>query len=489
MRRMTTNTHPVPFDDLDEVWAREYLRVSYDKSGRVRSNEEQHDDNLPHVERHHWRLGVPYEDVGSASKYQRKRRLDFERLIADLTAGTFDARVMILWEGSRGSRKVSEWAHLLELIAAVDNRIWVTTDRRLYDPSTPRDWKTLMEDAVESEYEARKTSRRTRRSSNANADAGTFSGGRRPFGYEADGVTVNKDEATIIRRCVKLAIAGRSIRTLAAELNRAGVKTTAGNDWSCGPLKQMLTSARIVGKRVHHGVVVGDAAWPAIIDEATHKRLVAIVATRAPIGRRGRTTWLLTGLLRCSRCGANLQADTDRHGIRRYVCRAGPGQKGCGRLGIRAENVEELLGDLATERLADVEARRHAAVGPDDSDELAALDEIAAMRVEAADDRALGVAKGGISRGAYNDLVAGLDRRQAMIEAALAGKVRDVAPLDFVAAEGFVGRAWSDLDVDDRRHVLDALIDHVTVAPATTLGSKTFEPGRITKPGLIVWRV
>lgn len=475
----------IPFDELDLIEAREYLRVSTDRSGRVRSNEEQHDENRPALEvamrgrAVSW--GAPYEDVGSASKYQRKRRADFDRLIADLTHGTFGARVLVLWEGSRGSRKVSEWAAMLEHVARLGVRIWVTMDRRLYDPSTPRDWKALMEDAVDHEYEVRKTSARVLRSVNANGEVGAYGGGRRPFGYNADGMSKNDDEARTIKRCARWAIAGKSARWIAGAINDEGVLTTAGNPWTSGTLKRMLTSPRIMG-RTPKGA---PAQWPAIIDEATHRRVVATLSTRSPVGRRARTSWLLTGLLRCELCGESLTSSTDTKGTRRYFCRKGVGFRGCGRLAIRAADLEELLGDLASERLADVDARRSAIGGPDDGDELRELDQIAARRVELGDD----YAAGRISRETKNADAAALDRHQKRVEAALAAKVREHSPLDFVATEAFVGRAWDELTVDDQRHVLDALIDHVTVAPASVRGSKTFEVERVTSPGRIVWRV
>ncbi|MET7727737.1 recombinase family protein [Streptomyces mirabilis] len=60
-------------------------------------------------------LGEPYEDTGSASRYQRKSRDGFDKLIDDLKKDTFGADVLILWESSRGSRKVGEWITLIEL--------------------------------------------------------------------------------------------------------------------------------------------------------------------------------------------------------------------------------------------------------------------------------------------------------------------------------------------------------------------------------------
>jgi site-specific DNA recombinase len=61
----------------------------------------------------------------SASRYGRKLRKDFADLLADLERGRFDAHVLMMWESSRGTRKVGEMVTLIELCEARDKFIWV----------------------------------------------------------------------------------------------------------------------------------------------------------------------------------------------------------------------------------------------------------------------------------------------------------------------------------------------------------------------------
>ncbi len=93
------------------VHARDYLRVSLDRSGRARSLEEQHADHQRAAEEYGWVLdGDSYRDTSvSASRYSRKVRDDFNRLITDLEHDRFGAQVLMIWESSRGSRRVGEW--------------------------------------------------------------------------------------------------------------------------------------------------------------------------------------------------------------------------------------------------------------------------------------------------------------------------------------------------------------------------------------------
>jgi site-specific DNA recombinase len=94
---------------------REYLRVSKDRSGRMRSPAEQHDENLAAAQRRGVQLGEPYTErraIG-ASRYSRGTRDDFDQLLGDISAGRFGADELWLWESSRGSRKVPEWVTLI----------------------------------------------------------------------------------------------------------------------------------------------------------------------------------------------------------------------------------------------------------------------------------------------------------------------------------------------------------------------------------------
>src|SRR6266567_5443082 len=128
-----------------QLKGREYLRVSQDRSGRARSVEEQHDDNLKAAEAHGFSInGEAYSDVSlSASRYATKVRGDFGRLLADLGRGRFGADVLVLWESPRGSRKVGEWVTLIELCETA--RIHVTTNGRTYDPANARDRRSMLE--------------------------------------------------------------------------------------------------------------------------------------------------------------------------------------------------------------------------------------------------------------------------------------------------------------------------------------------------------
>ena len=69
-------------------------------------------------------------------------------------------------------------------------------------------------------------SRRIRRKHEEIALAGGVSGGgSRPFGYEADKITVRPDEAAVVRECVTRLLAGEAVRSICASLNERCTQT------------------------------------------------------------------------------------------------------------------------------------------------------------------------------------------------------------------------------------------------------------------------
>lgn len=117
------------------------------------------------------------------------------------------------------------------------------------------------------------------------ASEGKWRGGPRPFGYQADGVTINEDEALIVKDVAERFLSGESLSMLTRELNASGIrsarKTKANPDgaaWTTASLKAVLRRARNAGlvEHVRLGKVY-PAEWPAILDESQWRRINAVL--------------------------------------------------------------------------------------------------------------------------------------------------------------------------------------------------------------------
>ncbi|MGH3696912.1 MAG: recombinase family protein [Pseudonocardiaceae bacterium] len=331
--------------------ARDYLRVSLDRSGRARSLEEQHADHVRVAGEQGWTLGeCSYRDESvSASRYSSKVRGGFDALIADLEADRFGAGVLMIWESSRGSRRVGEWVRLLELCEQRSVWIFVTTHGRCYDPGNGRDRRSLLEDAVDSEYESAKMSTRGRRAAAANAVAGRPHG-RIPYGYRRvfDPQTrvllaqePEPGEAEVVAELYRRLIQGHSLKGIARDLGQRGIRTRSGAVWTPQHLRSLAIKPVYAGLRSHNpggsgagrlvdldGLLEGQ--WPGLVSRAEWFAVQRLL--RAPerkTTRPGRAKHLLSHIGRCGVCEAVLTvAYRDSGADPLYLC----GSKGCVRI-------------------------------------------------------------------------------------------------------------------------------------------------------------
>jgi DNA invertase Pin-like site-specific DNA recombinase len=358
--------------------AREYLRVSQDRNGRMRSPAEQHDDNAAHAEREGWALGEPYaerEAVG-ASRYSRGTRDGFADLTADLEAGRFGADLLIMWESSRGSRRLSEWARFLELLEDNGVRLYVTSHGRLYDLANPRDRRTMQEDGSDNEYEVAKLRGRVLRAMAANAAAGRPHG-QTPYGYLAErdqrGKLINwvpdPERAPIVAELFDRLRQGHSFRGIAADFAARGIVNKGIGGREPGPfvaahLRVMAQQVCYIGKRSHHGEVT-NGTWPPIVDAETFYIVQRILSDPKRVTtRHGRAVHVYSMIVRCGVCsGPVIVAVRGNHADARarYQCL----RKGC--VKIAKADVDEILDAVIIGYLSSDKVYAEFAARPEDA--------------------------------------------------------------------------------------------------------------------------
>jgi site-specific DNA recombinase len=260
--------------------------------------------------------------------------------------------------------------------------------------------------------------------------------------------------------------------------------------------RNMLTSPRIAGLRVHQGEVVGPATWPPILDRGTWEAVRKIFADRSGRRRlgRGRTFLLTGGVARCGAlgearighvedvCGKSLVSCVNKAAS--YGCRPEAPHQGCGRVFAQRNHLEAFVTEMVITALSGpglAEARRAAAGG--DQDLTALADQLRA------DEQALTQ----LARDHYADRLISraefLATRQvieARIEAthrALLERPRSGILLDVPSTEAALRTAWETWTVDRRHAVVAAVLPVVVVGPARR--GKRFDPDRV----IPVWRV
>lgn len=338
--------------------------------------------------------------------------------------------------------------------------------------------------ASESDRKSQRLKRKAREIAEAGRPGG---GGNRPFGYEQDRVTVIESEAAIIRDVAARYLAGESLTSLTVWMQEAGITSVVGKPWRTGTLRATLTSARIVGLREHNGEVVASATWPAIISPATHEQLVAAFARKKLTGRRTARRYLLSGLLRCGKCGSKLFSSARREGERvrrRYVCSSNPDNGGCGKLTVVAEPVEEWIAEAVLIRL-DSPALSDALAGRAEVDE-----RHSALMAELADDQlqmaqlATSWANKEISHAEWKIARDVVEERVRKAERQLS-EINGTSTLDGLIGNAIAVReSWESLNLTRQAAIVAAVLDYATIAPGQ-IGARSLDPSRI----LPTWRL
>jgi site-specific DNA recombinase len=445
-----------------------YLRVSDDQDKRSRSVDQQSDSVRAACEREGWTVAAEYpEPDRSASRFAKKDRPVWKRLMDDLRAGRFD--VVALWEPSRGDRRLTGWSTFLDECRARNVLVYIESHHRTYDVSIPRDWRTLADEGIDSAYESEKTSMRIKRDL-ADAAAKGRPHGRRAYGYmrlhdertgKLDKQVPDPGEAPVAREIITRIASSDAVSAILRDLNARGVRTRAGGRWSRSSICRLVLEGVVyIGKRRYNGGPLLDGAWPAIVDEDVYWRAVAVLSDPARKPRRGgirpgRARWLLSYIAKCAVCGGPLSA--------RHAARAGSRQVDYYRCAAGHAFMPVVFMDAAVSEAVMKWAAKpgvyEAVMRRDDTDAGAARAEADAERARLAAFEEDAIA-GRISSASFARIAAGIEAHIAELdERTQAGGHPALGEL-FAAGSNLetIRGVWAGMPLTARRHVISALV-------------------------------
>ena len=337
-----------------------YLRQSQDRNGDGLGVDRQREDVHRLIESRGWTVAAEFVD-NDVSALSRKPRPEFVKMMAGVDAGEFD--VIVARHMDRLLRRLAEFESVLERCQKTKTAIVTAADG--VDTSTDggRLVARILSSVAQGEVERK--SARQRSAAVQAAKQGRWVGGRRAFGYEADGVTVREDEAALIKQGYADVLAGESLGEIARRWNAAGFHHVAGqrveasrgqgradqpaHTLDCGGIAPQEDRPAI--RQNPELGITGAAEWPAIVDEPTGVPRCGSCATQTrrsmPHGGKG----LLTGLAVCGVCGETVHRGGGAHvGVRTYRCSS---MKHVAR---KADPVDEYVTELTIARLTQPDA-------------------------------------------------------------------------------------------------------------------------------------
>jgi site-specific DNA recombinase len=427
-----------------------YTRISRDRIGAGLGVQRQEQDCRELVRGQGWTVAAVHTD-NDLSAYSGKPRPGYRQMLDDIEAGLVD--VVVAWHTDRLHRSPVE----LEDYIAISDRRGIPTHSVKAGPldlATPSGRLVARQLGAVARYEVEHAIERQKRSKDQAAAAGEWKGGRRPFGYEADGVTVRPPEAAIVSDATDAILAGDSLRSIAAGLNARGILTSTGRPWKPTELRRVLQRPRNAGLMEHRGKVVGKARWPALVDENRWRAVNSILNDPA---RRTSTSsarrWMLSGVATCGICDGPIicsRSSARRNTGASYVCRE---FKHVVRV---ASELDSYISDIVVERLSRPDAAGLLTVGtPDEAaDRLRAAD---ALR-ERLDALAVAFADGQIDA---RQLAAGSQRLRAdldKLEADIAEAGTGTVLAELAPGTPGVEERWLALPVSRQSAITDALL-------------------------------
>jgi site-specific DNA recombinase len=429
-----------------------YVRISQDRAGAGLGVARQEADCRDLAERLGWTVtDVIVDNDVSASK--ERKRPGYTDLMGRLSRG--EVQGLIAWHTDRLHRRPVELEQFIDVLET--SKVMVQTVRAgPLDLSTSSGRMVARMLGAAARYEVDRISERQKAKRLQKVAAGEYVGGRRPFGFEADGVTIRESEAAAVAKATAQVVGGASVRSVAAGMT---LTTPGGRPFDGVELRRVLIRPRNAGLTIHNGEPAGPGKWPAIVDPELWAACRAILTDPSRVTNLGaKRRFLGSGLFLCGVCGGTVTAKANN---RKPVY-------GC-HVGRRADLVDEMVTETVLARL-----RRPDAAGltaPTTVDTSGLYTAAQGLRGRLAE-LARMFADGTIS-GAQ--LTAG----SSLLHARLEDVERQIGHTSTGLA-AFAGRdpdvVWAGLDVERRRQVVKALVT-VTLHPGGRGRPAGWRPG------------
>lgn len=465
-----------------------YDRNSRVINGRMTSTEDQRLENQRLCEREGWVIAGEFCDAGrSASRYAKQVREDYERMLDGIRAGGCD--VLVVWEHSRVSRSVETFVDLRKLLE--QKKVLLYYNGKLHNMADRSDRFMTLLHAAQAEDEAAGIRERNLRTTRLNAERGRPHG-RIPYGYareydQESGAllrqVVNEPQAAVIREAAERVAAGQSLRRIAMDLQQRGLPAPGGAryEWTIMAVRGILIRPSNAAKRQHQGLIVGEAKWPAILDDELYYTVAGILNDPARRTQRDSTVkHLLSGIVVCGPC---LEEGSERHlrpmnvtNARSYTCPK------CFRASARCHLLDEYVQHVVIAYVERPEFAASLLVRANLDQQAGALAELQALEAQLEEARAAATT---FRDGRFLLSPLSLARmEQQLLPRIDAARSRAQDPgvpavvRRLAAAGPDAGEVWEQLDLAEKRTALRGLA-RIRVNRAGR-GVKGIKPGRVT---------
>ena len=308
---------------------------------------------------------VAREYIDEAESGRIADRPQFSKMIDEASRPEAPFREILVWKFSRFTRKREHAVAFKSMLRRRGVRVISITEQADDTPTGK-----LLEAIIESvdEFYSENLAQEVTRGMREAASRGFWMTTHAPYGYRRvyvqDGtkkrpkLELNPPADAVVRRIFDMVLNGRSILDVTKTLNSEGIRTMNGKKWLKTTIHTMLgneayTGTLVWGTNAKDGTdpVRVEDAFPAIVSRQEFQRVRNLLDSRAPKTvhpRRASSPYLLSGLLRCKKCGKNLSASEAKSGkYTYYVCQSllKLGPEACSAPRLNARAFEKLIID------------------------------------------------------------------------------------------------------------------------------------------------
>jgi site-specific DNA recombinase len=238
-----------------------YVRISNDPFDTEKGVTRQREDVLALAAQRGWEVVEFYEENDTSAYKKRRIRLpdgrsvwrvvrpEFRRMLTDYEDGKIGG--IIVYDLDRLARQNRDLEDLIDLVEHFKRPvIGVTGNLDLMTDSGKAMARVLVAMANKSSAD---TARRVARQKLQAAQEGIAISPVRPFGWQADRLTLEPKEADLLSRAALRYLAGESWASVTQMITASGVPTARGGKWRIRTVKNMILSPRIAGLIVYTG--------------------------------------------------------------------------------------------------------------------------------------------------------------------------------------------------------------------------------------------
>lgn len=327
-----------------------YARYS-SHNQREASLEQQIDECKKYAERFGYTITEIYQDAAISGKTDE--RPAFKRMMRDAEKEKFD--YIISWKSNRIGRNMTQaMVNMAKLAEYGVECLYVEED---FD-NTASGRFALRNMMNVNQFYSEAMAEDVRRGMMDNARK-CMVNGRIQYGYKKgpDGkYAIDEERAEVVKQIFDRVKSGWSLAQVRDDLNKRGIKTSIGQDWSIQSFWKLLSYEQYIGV-YKFGDIRIEGGVPAIVDKETWEEVQQILSTKdRPRGRkRNDMDYWLVGKAFCGMCGSPMSgiSGTSRNGklYSYYMCNRHHYDHACDKKNVPKDDLEYSVADLVKQVL------------------------------------------------------------------------------------------------------------------------------------------